>query len=94
MGGPLHHAGAFGKRRVLPVLKCCVGLGNGLTHSGWGHLVVRLDSFACGRVNSLECHTMSSCVVVVILYYKKSTLCTCAVEAPRHRAAHHQGGGS
>src|SRR4029450_7407012 len=63
MGGPLHHAGAFGKRRVLPVLKCRVCLGNDITHCGWSQLVVCLDSFACGGVDSLECHTMSSCVV-------------------------------
>src|SRR5215470_8949620 len=72
MGGPLHDAGAFGKRRVFPVLKRRVGLSNGITHCSWSHLVVCLDGFTCGRVDSLECHTMSSFVVIITAYTRRS----------------------
>src|SRR4029453_14507524 len=72
MSGPLHHTGAFGKRRVLPLLKRCVGLSNGITHGGWGHLVIRLDGLACSRINSMECHMMSSLVVVIVFYSRRA----------------------
>jgi hypothetical protein len=85
MGGALHHAGAIGKRRVFPVLKRAVSLRDGLTHGGGGHLVVRLEGLASGRIDCLECHTMSSCIIVVVLSERA---------APRHRAVPRQGGRS